>query len=150
MRTLNLVIASSLLLTLSGCQHLHLMKTNSDSQIPAQSTPTSTQTTQAQPASPSTNPLHKLWGRYFGQEMIRDYPAACLAQSKLYQPIVVGQVIDTPRYAMVTLAKQQQPAELMGGELCIFNKINQHIEITAVDDLRFIAPSAHNQSIPAP
>lgn len=127
MRTLTVVMTSILLLGLSGCQHIHLMNSSSTQNLPsAQHTP---------------KPLTKLWTRHFGQTSIQDYPAACLGESKLNQPTVVGQVIDTPRYAMLTLAKQQQQAQVMGGELCILNKITHHIEITAVDDLRFITPT---------
>lgn len=126
MRIVIAMLTVSLALGLSGCQHLHLMKTES--------------TASTDTATPPTL-LRQLLAGQRG-ESIQDYTAACLAQSKLSQPNVVGQVIDTPRYAMLTLAKQQQPSEVMGGELCILNKITHHIEITAVDDLRFIAPKS--------
>ena len=137
MRTLAVVTASTLLLTLSGCQHVHLMTQKTDN-----TTSTAARTEGSIPATAAQgrNPLTQLWSRHFGQSSMQDYPTACLAESKLNQPIVVGQVIDTPRYAMITLAKQQQQAQVMGGELCILNKITHHIEITAVDDLRFITP----------
>jgi|GEM_PF-2800594 len=137
MRTLAVVTASALLLTLSGCQHVHLMKQKTD-----HTTSTADNVDHSTPATAQQhrNPLTQLWSRHFSQSSIQDYPAACLAESKLNQPIVVGQVIDTPRYAMITLAKQQQQAQVMGGELCIINKVNHHIEITAIDDLRFVRP----------
>ena len=125
MRIVTTFIAAALTLGLSGCQHLNLLKTE----------PTAHKEMQTQPTL-----LNQLLHRTSGRS-IQDYPAACLAQSKLNQPTVVGQVIDTPRYAMLTLAKQQHLTQVMGGELCIVNKINHHIEITAVDDLRFIAPA---------
>lgn len=135
MRTLVLGTAASLLLSLSGCQQLPLLK------APISDHPT----LQAQATAPSralhgTHRLTQLWTQQFGQASIQDYPAACLAHSRLSQPMVIGQVIDTPRYAMITLAKKQQQTEVMGGELCILNKVSHHIEITAVDDLRFITP----------
>ena len=133
MRIVTAMLAAALSLGLSGCQHLNLMKTQS--------------TASTDTATPPTL-LRQLLASHRG-ESIQDYPAACLAQSKLSQPNVVGQVIDTPRYAMLTLAKQQQPSEVMGGELCILNKITHHIEITAVDDLRFIAP-AGSAAVTAP
>ncbi len=139
MRILAVLTVSTLLFSLSGCQHLHLIKKNSD-QAAAQ-VATAEQTDAATSHAPHV--LRKLWAEQFGQTSIQDYPAACLAQSKLNQPIVVGQVIDTPRYAMITLAKQQQQTQLMGGELCIVNKISHHVEITAVDDLRFVTPASH-------
>lgn len=128
MRLVTAVLATSLGIVLSGCQHIHLMNTES----------TTGTTTEAQ-SQPTL--LRQLLNRHIGGQSIQDYPAACLAHSKLRQPMVVGQVIDTPRYAMLTLAKQQQPTEVMGGELCILDKINHHIEITAVDDLRFMTPN---------
>ena len=139
MRILAVLTVSTLLFSLSGCQNLHLIKKNSDHA--AAQVATAEQTDAATSHAPHV--LRKLWAEQFGQTSIQDYPAACLAQSKLNQPIVVGQVIDTPRYAMITLAKQQQQTQLMGGELCIVNKISHHVEITAVDDLRFVTPASH-------
>ena len=140
MRILAVLTLSTLLFSLSGCQNLHLIKKNSD-HAAAQAATIPQQTDNATSHAPHL--LRKLWAEQFGQTSIQDYPAACLAQSKLNQPIVVGQVIDTPRYAMITLAKQQQQTQLMGGELCIVNKISHHVEITAVDDLRFVTPASH-------
>jgi len=128
MRLVTAVLATSLGFALSGCQHIHLMNT------------TSTTSTTAE-AQPQPTLLRQLLAHHAGGQSIQDYPAACLAHSKLNQPMVIGQVIDTPRYAMLTLAKQHQPTEVMGGELCILNKINHHVEITAVDDLRFMTPT---------
>lgn len=138
MRILAMLAASALLLNLGGCQHLHLMKKDPDQQTsPAADTPEQTDDHLLK----LKQTVSRFWTQQFGPASIQDYPAACLAQSKLNQPIVVGQVIDTPRYAMITLAKQHQQSQVMGGELCIFNKINHHIEITAVDDLRFVTPT---------
>lgn len=139
MHTLALLTASTLLLSLSGCQQLHLMKKTPAHA--AQTTEHTPETTDAH-APHHGHALRKFWSQQFGQSSIQDYPTACLAQSKMSQPIVVGQVIDTPRYAMITLAKKQQQAQLMGGELCILNKITHHIEITAVDDIRFFTPDS--------
>ncbi|MEC7121254.1 MAG: hypothetical protein VXW65_15315 [Pseudomonadota bacterium] len=77
----------------------------------------------------------------------QDYPATCLAKSRLPQPSMVGQVIDTPRYAMITLERADR--KIMGGELCIINKITQHVEITAIQDLQFLTPSQPQPSEPA-
>lgn len=139
MRTLTILATSTLLLSVSGCQHVHLMKKNPErhtslaTNIPEKTDDHLLKLKQT---------VSQFWTQQFGPASIQDYPAACLAQSKLNQPIVVGQVIDTPRYAMITLAKQHQQSQIMGGELCIFNKINHHIEITAVDDLRFVTPTS--------
>ena len=140
MRTLTLLTTTLLLLGLGGCQHLQLMSTTPD-QTTASAANMDTKAESPQPQYGSV--LRQFWTAQFGQDSIQDYPAACLAQSQLSQAIVVGQVIDTPRYAMITLAKQQQQAQLMGGELCIVNKISHHVEITAVDDLRFVTPASN-------
>lgn len=67
-----------------------------------------------------------------------DYAAACVERSRLARPAVSGQVIDSPRYALVTLQQLGQTAPMSSGELCIVNKVTQIIDVTAVDNLRFL------------
>lgn len=60
----------------------------------------------------------------------------CLQQSQYKKPRVSGQIIETPRYLLVTL--MNNAAKSATGELCIVNKSTQHIEITPVNKLRFL------------
>lgn len=109
-------------LLLTGCQHLHL--TPNDAEVA--------------PTHHGRNPLAPMLGRLKVDQghSLHDYAKACLDKSRLADPTVVGNIIHTPNYALVTLQKNQQA--VMGGELCIVNKITHRIEVTAVDDLQFL------------
>lgn len=110
-------------LLLSGCQHLHLTPNDDDAQA--------TQRGATNPLAPMLNRLKSDQGN-----SLHDYATACIQKSRLTAPSVVGNIIHTPNYALVTLQKNQQA--VMGGELCIVNKITHRIEVTAVDDLQFL------------
>jgi len=86
------------------------------------------------------------WAQH--NQSMQDYEAACLAHSRLSHPARAGNVIHTPRYALVTL--QRQDNVLMGGELCIVNKVTHSIELTAVDTLQFVPKPAQAQSVAEP
>lgn len=142
MRMLSFVGLLGCTFVLTGCQHLHLTPTA------APTTEAATETPKAKPSDVATNSTvtSKVKGAFTSlytqlpwaknNEAMHDYVAACLAQSRLYQPVLAGNVIHTARYALVTL--QRQDNVLMGGELCIVNKITHTVEVTAVDTLQFV------------
>ena len=109
-------------LFLSGCQHIQLTP-NDDAQA--------AQNRAINPLVPMLSHLKADQG-----SSLHDYATACIQKSRLTAPSVVGNIIHTPNYALVTLQKNQQA--VMGGELCIVNKITHRIEVTAVDDLQFL------------
>lgn len=71
------------------------------------------------------------------EQSLRDYQTTCLQASRLMDPVIAGKVIETPRYALITLQRKSSPV-VMGGELCIINKITHHREVTSVDNLTFL------------
>ncbi len=109
-------------LLLTGCQHLHL--TPNDAEVA--------------PTHHGRNPLAPMLSHLKSDQgnSLHDYATACIQKSRLTAPSVVGNIIHTPNYALVTLQKNQQA--VMGGELCIVNKVTHRIEVTAVDDLQFL------------
>lgn len=72
-----------------------------------------------------------------GQQTLVNYQKDCLAKSHLDNPSAVGEIINTPHYALITLQRAGQ--NIKAGEMCIINKETQTIEITAIDDLQFLA-----------
>jgi hypothetical protein len=123
----SLSIMSVLLLT--GCQHIHLTPNDTSS----------LNNTQQNPLRPAIQNL-----QYDQGHSLHDYAAACIAKSHLIQPTLAGNIIHTPNYALVTLQKSDQA--VMGGELCIINKINHRLEITAINDLQFLQKNQDTNS----
>jgi hypothetical protein len=134
MRALSLIGLLGFLSLSTGCQHLHL-------------TPAASSSTASVAISlPTVSRADKIKGSFLSlyaqlpwtqdHQSMTHYEAACVAQSRLYQPVRAGNVINTPRYALVTL--QRQDNVIMGGELCIVNKVTHSIELTAVDTLQFV------------
>lgn len=66
-----------------------------------------------------------------------NYQKDCLAKSRLDNPSAVGEIINTPHYALITLQRAGQ--SIKAGEMCIINKKTNTIEITAIDDLQFLS-----------
>lgn len=91
----------------------------------------------------SAEHLKQIMPKWDKGHTLHDYQGACLEKSKLGTPQMVGQIIDTPHYALITL--QKTDPKPMGGELCIVNKVTHHVEVTAVNDLQFI-----EQNMPKP
>lgn len=63
--------------------------------------------------------------------------AKCLANSSYKHPNISGQLIETPSYILITLVNQKNPIKSRG-ELCIIHKASASVEITAVNELRFL------------
>jgi hypothetical protein len=151
MRALQLTSLIAIAALFSGCQHLHLTPTASQtSNVTTGSASAPTQAISSKPTSSKPfferpllqRPLLQLgqalpWHK--NTQSLHDYQAECLAKSRLHQPQLSGNVINTPRYALVTL---QRASNIMtGGELCIVNKITHSVEITAIDNLEYIPHS---------
>lgn len=66
-----------------------------------------------------------------------NYQKDCLAKSRLESPVAVGEIINTPHYALITLQRAGQ--SIKAGEMCIIDKKTHTIEITAIDDLQFLS-----------
>lgn len=62
----------------------------------------------------------------------------CMLKSSFSKPKVSGQVIDTPNYMLVTLINAQHASDT-NGELCIIDKQAGQVEITRVNQLRFLS-----------
>lgn len=71
-----------------------------------------------------------------GQQSLANYQKDCLEKSRLDHPTAVGEIINTPHYALITL--QRAGLNIKAGEMCIINKTTHSIEITAIDDLQFL------------
>lgn len=81
---------------------------------------------------------------------VNDYVQACVTRSRLVDPQLAGQVIESPRYALITLQQRESMRPMNGGELCIINKVTQVVDLTAIDNLRFLpqpvmTPMAQNR-----
>jgi hypothetical protein len=72
-----------------------------------------------------------------GKPTLPNYQKDCLAKSRLDHPTAVGEIINTPHYALITLQRSGQ--NIKAGEMCIINKTTHTIEITAIDDLQFLS-----------
>ena len=72
-----------------------------------------------------------------GPQTLPNYQKDCLAKSRLDHPTAVGEIINTPHYALITLQRAGQ--NIKAGEMCIINKTTHTIEITAIDDLQFLS-----------
>ncbi|GAC1370219.1 MAG: hypothetical protein NVS3B3_04830 [Aquirhabdus sp.] len=72
-----------------------------------------------------------------GKPTLPNYHKDCLAKSRLENPAAVGEIINTPHYALITLQREGQ--SIKAGEMCIINKTTHTIEITAIDDLQFLS-----------
>lgn len=72
-----------------------------------------------------------------GKPTLPNYQKDCLAKSRLDHPSAVGEIINTPHYALITLQRADQ--SIKAGEMCIINKKTHTIEITAIDDLQFLS-----------
>lgn len=72
-----------------------------------------------------------------GKPTLPNYQKDCLAKSRLDNPAAVGEIINTPHYALITLQRAGQ--SIKAGEMCIINKKTHTIEITAIDDLQFLS-----------
>lgn len=132
-RALQLTSLIGLAALFSGCQHLHLTPSASQTSVAP------TTSTEQSASAPTKKPIFNLgsalpWSK--SAESLHDYQAKCLAKSSLHQPQLSGSLINTPRYALVTL--QREANVLSGGELCIVNKITHSVEITAIDNLEYI------------
>lgn len=148
MRALTLMGLLGCLSLSTGCQHLHLTPTSSTPAVTPTTAPATPSTTDRMIGSFRSLYTQLPWAQH--HQSMQDYEAACLAHSRLLQPARAGNVIHTPRYALVTL--QRQDNVLMGGELCIVNKVTHSIELTAVDTLQFVPKpvQALNAAGPAP
>lgn len=72
-----------------------------------------------------------------GKQTLPNYQKDCLAKSRINNPAAVGEIINTPHYALITLQRAGQ--NINAGEVCIINKATHTIEITAIDDLQFLS-----------
>lgn len=72
-----------------------------------------------------------------GKPTLPNYQKDCLAKSRLEHAVAVGEIINTPHYALITL--QRAGLSIKAGEMCIINKKTHTIEITAIDDLQFLS-----------
>lgn len=72
-----------------------------------------------------------------GKPTLPNYQKDCLTKSRLDYPSAVGEIINTPHYALITLQRAGQ--NIKAGEMCIINKTTHTIEITAIDDLQFLS-----------
>lgn len=129
---------------LGGCQQLHL---KTPEWLKAQQHAAATTSDHADSSNPSISMLQRI-KQHYSPKMLHDFTSACLEKSRLYQPSVVGQIIDSPSYALVTVQKTSQ--SVRGGELCIVNKINHRVEVTAIDDLQFMSSTTAIEPPAAP
>ena len=60
----------------------------------------------------------------------------CQTRSQFTTPYIAGDVIQTERYALISMSAEP-PANAQKGELCIIDKRNHHLEITSTDQLSF-------------